>query len=539
MPKSDSESSNLTTLQNRLRKKPFSEIEAEWREVIPDPNDLERVRDVCYVDRFFLLTQILHRYDLMEPWYYERCREVEADPDGYLDVWARGHGKSSIITIGGSIQEVIKDPELTVGLISHTSAIAKAFLATIKREFEYNADLRKLFPHILYERPHEQSPSWSLDAGIIVKRKGNPKEATIEASGLVDGQPISKHYRLMIFDDVVTEKSVNTEDQIVKTNEAWSLADNLGGRNARKWACGTRYSFADTYQLMADRGAVKVRKYPATDDGTLDGNPVLLTPEEWAAKKRDQLESTIACQMLCDPQAANNAMFDVSDLGYYEVRPETLNVYILVDPAHSLKKDSDDTAMVVIGVDHAGNKYLLDGIAHHIDLAGKWKWLRDLRERWRSERGVQNVYVGYERYGAQSDLQYIEERMLVERVSFEIEELAWPRQGGGSKRDRVQRLSPDFRNHRFYVPYPTKSDELTKVQRRAEHNWEQHLISRRIVRRDENNKVYDLTKRFLMQVSQFPFCQKKDIIDACSRIYDMDPKTPVLYLDVDLEPEAV
>jgi len=476
---------------------------------------------------------------LRHPWFYERCREVEADPDGYLDIWARGHGKTSIITVGGSIQEVLRNAELTIGLFSHTSAIAKSFLAVIKREFEYNTDLRLLFPDILYERPQEQSPSWSLDAGIIVKRQGNPKEATIEAHGLVDGQPISKHYALMIFDDVVTERSVGTEDQIAKTNESWSLADNLGARNARKWAAGTRYHFADTYSLMAERGAVKVRKYPATEDGTLTGKPVLLSPEEWEAKKRDQLESTVACQLLCDPQAGNQRMFEPSDLGYFEIRPQTLNCYLLVDPAHSLKKDSDDTAMVVIGVDAAGNKYLLDGIAHKIELQGKWKWLRDLYEKWKGERGVQGVSVGYERYGAQSDLQYFEERMRTERVSFQIEELAWPRSGSGSKRDRVQRLSPDFKAHRFFIPYPTKSDKLTSLQRQATQDGDGDLIARRIIRRDENNELYDLSSKLMLQVIDFPFCQKKDIIDAVSRIYDMEIRTPVYYLSDEVEPAEV
>ena len=40
------------------------------------------------------------------------------------------------------------------------------------------------------------------------------------------------------------------------------------------------------------------------------------------------------------------------------------------------------------GIDHAGNKYLLDGVAHKMDLADKWRWIRDLREKWLAETGV-------------------------------------------------------------------------------------------------------------------------------------------------------
>ena len=144
-----------------------------------------------------------------------------------LDLWARGHYKSTIITYAGTIQEILRNPNITIGIFSHTRPIAKGFLKQIKREFEVNDFLRDLFPDVCYANPRQESPQWGEDAGIIVKRKSNPKEATVEAWGLVDGQPISRHYDLRIYDDVVTRDSVNTPDQIAKTTESLDLSQNL------------------------------------------------------------------------------------------------------------------------------------------------------------------------------------------------------------------------------------------------------------------------------------------------------------------------
>src|SRR4051794_14469281 len=86
-----------------------------------DPEALRQVeRELCRRDLFFLLVYVLHRKDVNRDWLYARCREVEAAPNGFLDLWAREHYKSTIITFALTIRDVLVDPEITVGIFSYS-----------------------------------------------------------------------------------------------------------------------------------------------------------------------------------------------------------------------------------------------------------------------------------------------------------------------------------------------------------------------------------------------------------------------------------
>jgi len=498
-------------------------------------------RALCRVDRYYLLVIILHRLDALHPWLYERCREVEANPDEHIDLWAREHYKSTIITFTGIIQEIIKNKEITICIFSHTKGIARKFLGQIQIELEENKELVDLFPDVFWYEPKRNAKRWSLESGLIVKRDTNPREATVEAYGMVDGMPTSAHYQLRVYDDVVTKESVSTPDQIRKVTDAWELSDNLGARQengmpGRRWHIGTRYHFADTYGAILERDILIPRIYPATDDGTPEGNPVFLTVEAWEDKKKNQTGSTLACQMLQNPLAGDQAMFDKNKLRFLEVRPATLNIYILVDPASSRKVGSDYTVMAVVAVDAAFNKILVDGLRDKLKLPQRWQKIKELRNKWMRQPGVQSVYVGYERYGLQSDLEYFEEKMEIEQNAFTITELNWPRDGEHSKYDRIQRLTGDFNDGKFYLPMVTKGE--TATQKRFIQVGQAWRVLSPTRRYDYKRQIYSLNREFLIEYLTYPFSTHDDILDAVSRIYDMDPRPPVIIEDDMLEPEV-
>lgn len=802
-----------------LQRARLHEVVEYWDEVQQVFGDAGRAA-LGRCDRYYLLVRLLHRHDAIHPWLYARCREVEANPDGMLDLWAREHYKSTIITFAGIVQEIVRDPEITCVIFSHTKPVARKFFQQIKLELETNEELQRVYPDVLYTDPKKESPRWSEEKGIVVKRESNPKEATLEAFGLVDGQPTGGHWRLRVYDDTVTQESVNTPEQVAKTTAAWELSDNLGARDddgngGRAWHVGTRYSFMDTYQAIIDRNALKVRLHPATDNGTADGKPVLFSEALWAQKKLTQGPATIAChgagttvlmadwtykaiedvqvgdevvgyefgdktrmvptrviatnvreaeavrytlasgkqtictpdhkwwaqrsgkdghkryaalgsgrkgdlkrlyrvtqdhepssdprwqylagildgegtvsgnrivitqsrehnpevhariaqtlrelgiefstyeraaheshdkkskgstlfllnggrhlrhrvllnarpaktkaivqslygtiggkcgavedrvvshealgvrpvyniqtvtgnyiangyaskncQMLQNPAAGKQAMFSRDWLSFMEIRPATLNVYIMVDPAHSRKKDSDNTAISVVGVDAAMGFWLLDGMRHKMGLRQRWLNLQALRRKWMRMPGVQMVKCGYERYGMQADLEYFELEMQKAGDVFVIEELNWVSEGSQSKDDRVQRLQPHFMQKRFHIPrlnvrkiplldgngQPVKhadgtevlvdSPFETKAQQAVRAAGQPFRIFTPVMQKDEEGNLYSLNKGFLDEYLTYPFSAKKDFIDATSRIFDMDPLAPMLVDEAALEPEV-
>jgi len=143
----------------------------------------ERLRFLSQNDLYFLLRYTLKRPDLEHPWLFARCREVQSSPDGYLDLWFREGYKSTIITFGLTILDLLNDPELTVGIFSHTRPIAKGFLRQIMREFATNDQLREWFPEIFWADPKRKARNGAktmvLSSSGKVTRRSPPLRLTV------------------------------------------------------------------------------------------------------------------------------------------------------------------------------------------------------------------------------------------------------------------------------------------------------------------------------------------------------------------------
>lgn len=470
----------------------------------------QRLRQLYRTDLYALLRYGLRRRDAEHPWIFERCREVQREMNGVLDLWAREHYKSTIITFAGSIFRIIRshgdgaiEPrEVTIGIFSHTKPIAKGFLRQIKYELETNDHLKMVFDDIFWESPRKDSPKWTEDEGIVVRRKNNPKEATIEAHGLVDGQPTSRHFVHRMYDDIVTLESVTSPQMIAKTTAAYEMSDNLGVEGGTMAMVGTRYHFADTYGELIKRNAIKVRIHPCTRDGTDNFSPancVLMSPETLQSKRLTQGAYTFGTQMLLNPKGDDAQTFRYEWISgrmtISDPLPENYNSYLLCDPANEKRKTSDYTTFWVIGLGSDGNYMLLDVVRDRLNLTERTAVLFDLHRKWRP------LAVGYERYGMQADIAHIQGEQDRLSYRFHIIELG----GQTPKLDRIRRLIPLFEQGRIWM------------------------------RRTRMYTDYEGTTRNLIDVfieeeyKAFPVMAHDDMLDCLARIEDPEFKKHLIW----------
>lgn len=407
---------------------------------------LRAMAELARTDLFFLSRYVLNRPDQHHQWVLERCREVQESPDWHIDLWARGHQKSSIITTAYTIFNIINDPETTICIFSNTRAIAKKFLRQIMNILSTNVALKAMFPDVFWQTPEKEAPKWSENDGIIVKRKSTCKEATVEAWGCADGcGNVGSHYKVLVFDDVCTEESVTSPEMKTKTLDGIRLAFNLVHRHYRIRIIGTRYAYDDAYHYLLQNKKFIPRLHPATDNGKFDGRAVYLTQKELEDKRKEINNDFIfSCQLLMNPKALDNISFSLDWVRYGTPPPNLrMNKYIMVDPANSKKSNADSTCMWVVGYGSDRKIYVLDGIKDKINLTERAECLHNLYLRW-----MPNL-VGYEQYGLQADIAYIKER---EQRDWHTCMPIQPLGGHLRKEDRIKSLVPIFQNGNILLP---------------------------------------------------------------------------------------
>lgn len=323
---------------------------------------------------------------------YITCRSLQplhasiihnvSDNQASMDLAPRGHGKSTIGDVDFCITKVLRDPDIRIMIGSKTQTQASAFLKEIRTHFEQNVNLIRIFGDWKKSRDNV----WNDKEFTVNRRTVIKKEATVSALG-ASGAVVSKHFDIIIGDDLVGFENARTEAQR-KVLKEWfysSLYPTLEP-DGEIHILGTRYSPMDLYEDLIKSKNYKINVQQAIT--VKDGQEYSLWESKFSLEKLRSIREE-AGLIIFNMQYQNNTElakgkifkykyfkhFEEYDIDYdlNRVRVKVLDsqgvpywipvrIYMGADLAISEDETSNNDYFVltVIGVDKNKNVYVLD-----------------------------------------------------------------------------------------------------------------------------------------------------------------------------------
>lgn len=331
----------------------------------------------------------------------------------------RGHLKTSICTIAYPIWRVIRNPNIRILIANATATNAGHFLRMIAGTFESNEFFRWLFPEVI---PTDfRKVKWT-ETELEVRRTRQWPEATIEAIG-VGGTAVSRHYDLLIKDDLVNEDHLKTPDQMAKVVDwhRYSLSLWVNPAVGEQIVVGNRWAFNDVMAHLATHEPwFLAYSRAAVEKGEI------LWPERFSHEALNRILDSqgpriFSAQYLNNPLADDARAFDVTLLRRFtQIPPSPMSYVCAIDPAIGQRRSgpgSDRTAMVVVGMNADRELYVVDARCGRWGVDEMIDQLFDIVRLWKPRVGIETVVF------QKALLWPIREAMRRHRLSFPIQEL--------------------------------------------------------------------------------------------------------------------
>ena len=323
---------------------------------------------------------------------YITCRSLQplhasiihnvSDNQASMDLAPRGHGKSTIGDVDFCITKVLRNPDIRIMIGSKTQTQASAFLKEIRTHFEQNVNLIRIFGDWKKSRDNV----WNDKEFTVNRRTVIKKEATVSALG-ASGAVVSKHFDIIIGDDLVGFENARTEAQR-KVLKEWfysSLYPTLEP-DGEIHILGTRYSPMDLYEDLIKSKNYKINVQQAIT--IKDGQEYSLWESKFSLEKLRSIREEAGLiifnmQYQNNTELAKGKIFKYKYFKHFEeyevdydlnrVRVKVLDsqgvpywipvrIYMGADLAISEDETSNNDYFVltVIGVDKNKNVYVLD-----------------------------------------------------------------------------------------------------------------------------------------------------------------------------------
>lgn len=439
------------------------------------PEKAKEIRETAKNDLFFFaqLVNPAYVYGEVHKEIYKWMQEYNLYGTGMkntsnkLIMLPRAHLKSHMVATWAA-WIITRHPEVTILYVSATAELAETQLFAIQNILA-SSTYQRYFPE--YINPQEgKREKWSMRKFSIdhpKRRAEGIRDATVATAGLTTNTT-GWHADIIIPDDLVVPENAYTEDgreSVLKKSSQFTSIRNAGGFTM---ACGTRYHPSDVYytwrnqeyEVYDDEGNLthkepvwEIKEYaveldniflwPKTmrSDGKYFGFDMQVL-SRIRAEYSDKVQ--FYAQYYNDPNdpgsnRINRSKFQYYDKkylrqenGYWYFKKSRLNVYAAVDFAFSLSKKSDNTAIVVLGVDAEGFFYVLDIDVFKTDRIGEYfDRIVSLHSKWEFKKLRAEVTV------AQTVIvRDLKDKMRAEGLNLSIDEHR-PTRNEGTKAERI------------------------------------------------------------------------------------------------------
>ena len=446
--------------------------------------ELASLRLVVLTDVYVFARVLLGYRDMTPDFHGAICDHMMTTPyQRNLYLVPRDNFKTSVITIAGLAQDVLRDPQATHLIASAKLGLASDMLRELKGHLT-NPLLVEMFPEILWPDPERQATEQWSATQICVKRARRLKESTIETIG-VEGEITSKHYDTMRFDDIVGRENSQTREQLEGAIQFFKDAQGLTKPTTRQWYIGTTWHYADVWAWLQEqraKGVIQMGLYkrgcwepttaddPAGHEVPSHGRVRATFPERWPVPRlleQRKIEGDLVfnAQRLLDPLDESTAVFKRSLLNVRaraQMPPlEDLWLAMAVDPAISEHKWADYSAVAVGGFDRTGMLWILDL------RRGRWSetvLLQQIYDMWATTPGIRAI--GFEAIGFAKSYR----RLFTvegERLGFYLPVVTLERDTRTAKATRILSLEPYWsRGHVFIADHvPALADFQDEADR--------------------------------------------------------------------------
>lgn len=475
-----------------------------------------KLRVLCKRDLFFLCYSVLGNKRLSTNLHGHLCTHVrKTENDRFHEyLMPRGHFKSTILTIGHSIQVVLPytdedrqydldtsplpwpnslgtDCRVLIGHETHESAAR--FLFAITNHFTGNPLLMALFPDAIPSKRKHRINKWELELPRSDAARGNP-EPTIDTLG-VGGKSQGRHYNYIKLDDIFGDKA---RDSAAEAETTIQWFDNIQSffstfKEDHLDLTGTRYSHDDVYEHAEEVYGEQLIKYHRKVEEVVKDEktglailgpdkkplkqpifPEEFTPEALAIIRKNK--KVFNAQYLNDPDDGTSgfnpewkryfywtgvnqiAVFDGESRTTVNVRD--LDICILIDPGEQ------SGGFAVTGMDYYGRVFVL--VAIRIEL--KPPDLTDLVFRMAVRWQPRIVAIESDMFAAVYQYWWQAE-MKTRSIRFNIEPVFTKQR---SKDDRIMGLSQYMSAQKFFIN--EAQDELAQEWKRVGKSRNVHIF---------------------------------------------------------------